>query len=236
MFSAFSFGKIIKTILPGSILAAGLILLAEGLWQSTIAPGESLVAKLAVKDWLTAVTAALIPLSLILGFLLNTWVWIYFNARMRAQVDAQLAGTIFPEIRKELSSGLWKSVRSRLAGSAADLAQMKNPTRESLEYFYLPVVSLDRLNYLRESYFSWYEFQINTAFSVLISMPFVAFVLFVKMPGNTAVVAAIVVALAFATYFFFRGLWRAAARNLVEYEKDLMLLIAGSLAHGAPRP
>jgi hypothetical protein len=32
MFSAFSFGKIIKTILPGAILTAALLFLAEGLW------------------------------------------------------------------------------------------------------------------------------------------------------------------------------------------------------------
>ncbi len=43
MFSAFSFGKIIKTILPGTILAAGVLLLCDALW---------LLIEVVNKDWL----------------------------------------------------------------------------------------------------------------------------------------------------------------------------------------
>ena len=57
--------------------------------------------------------------------------------------------------------------------SEADFAtpQANSPLRSSLENFYLPTISLDRLNYLWESYFSWYEFQINTAAALLILVP-----------------------------------------------------------------
>jgi hypothetical protein len=230
MFSAFSFGKVIKTILPGSILAGGLILLAEALWRWSVS-GESLLARLASKEWLTGVTAALVPVSMILGFLLNTWVWLFFNPRMRRQVDGELSKTIFPEIRKRLSADLWKNIRSYIEESGKTLNQVENPARESLEYFYLPVVSLDRLNYLWESYFSWYEFQINTAFAIALSTPFALFLLWVRThEQSTALFLKIAAGLVIVVVFLFRWLWKAAKENRKEYEKDLMLLIAGSLA------
>jgi hypothetical protein len=41
--------------------------------------------------------------------------------------------------------------------------------RVHLHDFFLPVMDLDRLTFLRESYFSWFEFQINSAAALLLT-------------------------------------------------------------------
>ena len=233
MFSAFSFGKIIKTILPGSILAAGFALLLEAFYSWRFGPEKSLLVMFANEKWLTAFTASLVPLSLILGFLLNTWVWFFFNGLMRREVQRQLKPEVFPKLRQKLSDELWQKISAYLAEPGKTFDRADYPSRESLEYFYLPVVSLERLNYLCESYFSWYEFQINTAFALLISMPSVILLAWVKLPdlhGTLFLRGA--GALAVFVLLLFWWLWIAARKNRTEYERDLLLLVAGSLAAG----
>ena len=92
MFSAFSFGKIIKTILPGAILTAALLLVAEGLW-GLWRPFEGFLLASIQKDWITPFTAGLIPVSLILGFFLNTFAWMTLNPRLRERSDAEIKTT-----------------------------------------------------------------------------------------------------------------------------------------------
>ena len=232
MFSAFSFGKIIKTILPGTILAAAILLLCEGLWLLT--KGKSLL-EVVNKDWLTPIGAALIPLSLILGFLLNTFVWLVLNERLRALAVAELGPTVFPGIREQLHEGLWRSIGDRFGGEAH--ASLREPPREALEYFYLPVVSLTHLNYLWESYFSWYEFQLNTGCALALSLPSVALYAWARTgPARfgwflLALSVALIVVVALAA-----GLKIAAVKNRVQYEKNLVLLIAGAVIAGESRP
>ena len=118
--------------------------------------------------------------------------------------------------------------------SEADFAtpQANSPLRSSLEYFYLPTISLDRLNYLWESYFSWYEFQINTAAALLILVPGEFFLVWVAVrPVYPELFIALVLTLIPLTILLAVGLWQAAKRNLVEYRKNLLLLITGSLTH-----
>src|SRR5712672_1901047 len=99
MFSAFSFGKIIKTILPGAILTTALLLIIEAIW-ALLFPGDSFLLAKIPTDWITPVSAGLIPLSLILGFFLNTFTWMALNQRMRVRCDAELSTTIYCGMRK----------------------------------------------------------------------------------------------------------------------------------------
>jgi hypothetical protein len=231
MFSAFSFGKIIKTILPGSIFTAGLILLIETILRANFGAEVSLLAKLADKD-LGAMTAAVfVPVSLILGFFLNTAVWACCNTTMRAQSDAALASTVFPDIRRELAARLWQTISKQVDDPSIARRQFENPTRESLEYFYLPVISLDRLNYLWESYFSWYEFQINSAMALLFLLPGEILLSWSASNSNHREFFLLVTLTCVPlTLLLAWGLWRAAKQNLTEYRKSLILLITGSLA------
>ncbi len=229
MFSAFSFGKIIKTILPGLILTTGLVLLAETVLRSTGA-SASLLHKLADKDFAPAAAAVLVPLSLILGFFLNTVVWLGCNQKMRERSDAELSATVFPYIRAKLAARLWQNLSDELEDPSIIERRAKNPTRESLEYFYLPALSLDRLNYLWESYFSWYEFQINSAAALLFLVPGeVLFPWVAIYPSRPEIFLLCLLSFVPATVLLAWGLCYAAQKNLTEYRKNLVLLIAGAL-------
>ena len=81
MYSAFSFGKIIKTILPGSILAGTLFLIAETIGVRFYQ--TSLLQAIVAKEAAALAGAVLVPVSLFLGFVLNTFVWLYLNGAVR---------------------------------------------------------------------------------------------------------------------------------------------------------
>lgn len=108
MLSAFSFGKIIKTFLPGTLLCAAMLVVLEGLYRWI--GGCSIVPIIANKDIIVATTAALLPLSLLLGFVLNTIVWLFFN-RLVAR----------PLVRSKLSKS--KDLRSSQNGSTRAIAR-----------------------------------------------------------------------------------------------------------------
>ncbi len=230
MFGSFSFGKIIKTILPGSILTFGIILLLEVILSSNFGAHATLLAKLFDKDLGPVVAVVLVPVSLILGFFLNTAVWACCNTTMRAQSDAALATTVFPDIRTKLATRLWLTISKQLDDQSIAQRQFQNPTRESLEYFYLPVISLDRLNYLWESYFSWYEFQINSAMALLFLIPGEILWSWAATDSShrefflLSTLTCVPLTLLLAWF-----LWWAAQQNLTEYRKNLILLITGSL-------
>ena len=231
MFSAFSFGKIIKTVLPGGLLFAAFVLLAEAIGQ--LVEQESLLAKFTDRDLLAAFTTGAVLFSLILGFLLNTFIWMTLNKRFRLARDAKLSDTIFPGIRKKLSEELWNQVNRYLEDSGGEPKKKDDPTREHLEYYYLPVVSLDNLNYLWESYFSWYEFQLNTACAfglLIINGAILLAVMWLEVWGlGWALLSMVIFVLLLLGGVLIWGLKRAALANLTEYEKNLMLLLMGSL-------
>jgi hypothetical protein len=233
LFSAFSFGKIIKTVLPGSLLFATLVLVVEAIWR--LVENESPLAILAKNELIAPFSGVAIIFSLILGFLLNTFVWITLNKQFRAASDAELKDTIFYRIRNKLSSDLWDNVVSYLDNNDASFGQNeRNSTRVSLEYYYLPYLSLENLNYLWESYFSWYEFLLNTAcaFAVLAASGifFFGVLWIVVWDLEWGLLILVGVLMAVTAVFIYMGLRRAALRNLVNYEKNLMFLLMGSFS------
>jgi hypothetical protein len=149
---------------------------------------------------------------------------------MRRQIQRRLQPEVFPKIREKLSDELWKKISVYIADPGKAYDRTDYPSRESLEYFYLPLVSLERLNYLWESYFSWYEFQVNTGFAVLFSTPSVMFLTWVKMePSPWSRFLGVAAGVTVFVALLFWWLWIAARENRAEYQRNLMLLIAGSL-------
>jgi len=232
MFSAFSFGKIIKTILPGAILGFALALFVESSW-ALWRPGTGFLISQLPKDWITPVTAAFIPFSLILGFFQNTVVWMALNYRMRVRSDEELRATIYAELRAKLSQGLWEDSEEYFGKIGQALRQVAHPERLPLEYYYLPVVTLTNLNYLWESYFCWYEFDINSACALLLSALGTLFLLYVKLWQWPFLLLLLTLTLLMSSFALITILMRAAVKNLVAYERNLLLLIAGSLAKAA---
>lgn len=227
MLSAFSFGKIIKTFLPGTVLCAALLLVVEGLSQWLA--GRSIAPTIADKDILVATTAALLPLALLLGFVLNTVVWLVINrwfARPRAHRSLEQSDTY-----KKLRTALIERLHAGLKDVAPEIRNV-DPEFESLEYFYLPVVTLERHNQLWESYFSWYEFQANTALAAVLFAAALIFYLWVKplKPAHEAWACALIVVISMSGAVM---LLSAALMNLIEFERKLLILIAGSLEYQA---
>lgn len=226
MLSAFSFGKIIKTFLPGTILCAAILLLLEAVSQSI--KHCSIVPVVANKDVVVATTAVLLPISLLLGFVLNTVVWLVVNrwiARPLAHWRLEKSDTF-----KKLRAGLAEKLCACLKSFAKDELRQIDREFESLEYFYLPVVTLERHNLVWESYFSWYEFQANTALAVLLLAAALIFYLCVKPLKAPHEFWACFLTIAISILGTLT-LMTASIMNLAEFERKLLILIAGSLQH-----
>lgn len=224
MLSAFSFGKIIKTFLPGTILCAALLLALETAFQWI--GHRSIVPIIANKDIIVATTAALLPIALILGFVLNTVVWLLVNRLVaRPIVHRRLAKS---STYVCLHAGLLARMHAGLKDCAQDLDSVGDHF-DSIEYYYLPLITLERHNLVWESYFSWYEFQANTALAIVIfAVALCAYLSVLRLKPiheSWAEASTIVIAVTgFATL-----LW-ASLLNLEEFERKLLILIAGSLA------
>jgi hypothetical protein len=231
VFSAFSFGKIIKTVLPGVILTAALLLALEGFWALWHPEAGFLLGALP-KEWITPVTAALIPVSMILGFFLNTFAWMVLNHRMRRRSDPKLEQTPYAALRLRLSEGLWSELNEHFK-TAQPFDEALPLDRLQLEYYYLPRVKLTNLNYLWESYFCWYEFHINSACALVVLGPAAAFLVAVKLHECSFLLLIFVLLLLVLSWTLYSVLTRSAVRNLASYEKNLMLLIAGSLVEAS---
>jgi hypothetical protein len=230
MFSAFSFGKIIKTILPGAILASALLLFVEGVLELCYPHRGFLLADLP-KDWITPFTASLIPLSLILGFFLNTFTWITLNTPLRKLCEKEITPTIYATLRTKLTEGLAAELTAYCNKIGAPSGGVSFSPPPPLAYYYLPPVTLTNLNYLWESYFCWYEFDINSAIALIFALAAAVFLLGVRLPQREVLFYGLILAL--LTAALCTMLWRAAVKNLVSYEKNQILLIAGSLACAA---
>ncbi len=225
MLSAFSFGKIIKTFLPGTLLCAAMLVVLEGLYRWLA--NCSIVPLIANKDVIVATTAALLPLSLLLGFALNTLVWLVFNrfiARPLVRRTLDKSPTY-----NALRSALLERLKTGLRNIAPAIREVDDEF-QSLEYFYLPVVTLERHNQLWESYFSWYEFQANTAFAVVLLAAALIFYLSVKplhAPHELwACLLTVVISIVGAAILMI-----ASIMNLLEFDRKFLVLVAASLDH-----
>jgi len=240
--SAFSFGKIIKTFIPGLIATLALAFIIEllHLWTQKIPASELAVSPL----WLTfrnhsyfctssptqganvaVVGAIVLPLALTLGFFLNTIHWLWFHRFF--------ANKAREERRKDVN---FSALEDSLMAEANFLVQVVSPgvtfEEPALQHVFLPFVDLERLHYLRESYFSWYEFQVNSAKAWLLSL-LAYMAVFVALALHWSI--------CLQQYAFYLGiplvlsiivvlvLWKAALCNLVRYEERFLLFLAGSL-------
>jgi hypothetical protein len=68
-----------------------------GIWR----PAEGFLLGKTPKDWITSFSAALIPVSLILGFFLNTIAWMILNSLVRARSDLEIKQTVYGKLREK---------------------------------------------------------------------------------------------------------------------------------------
>ena len=169
LLSAFSFGKIIKTFVPGLLATGGVLLVVELLYRlslSTPCPsgsgflgcffGGSFLRRVALVDTArtTAFGAFLIPIGLMLGFLLNTFMWWRCNDWCRRRVECRIDANLLAA-RQSIEARASRAFRTVVGQTDA-------VPRTHLQDFYLPLLDLDKLTFLRESYFAWFEFHFNS--------------------------------------------------------------------------
>ncbi len=216
------FGKINKTILPGLILSVGVILFAEALgWRFG---SRSILLLLSQEELLAAFTAVLVPLTVLLGYLLNTFLWMTVGKRFRMQVrltvDQEGYDALRTAILRRRDEGLARLV-GRGTGSQA------SPAR-GLELYFLPQLTVQHLNHVWESYFSWYEYQMNSAYALLIASVPTCYYLTVILDsplGSWLLPLGVFSGASLAAL----ALCKAAFENLCAYERSLLVLIAGAL-------
>lgn len=235
--SAFSFGKILKTLIPGLIAAGGGLLVVElvyrvssekpcapgsGFWQCFFS-GSFLSVALADTARTTAFGALLLPLALMLGFLLNTVMWLCVNDTCRRRADRAMDNALL-------------TARSTLEGRASEayravLGTNAGAPRVHLTDFYLHLMELDKLTFLRESYFSWFEFHFNSLGALCLTA--VAYAVTVITLGQRWSVpfwwpSHLIIPLATVAILVV-FLWCAGLRNLRRYQEGFVWFLLGTL-------
>ena len=110
---------------------------------------------------ITAFGALLLPVALMLGFLLNTAIWFCLNDRCRGWADRTMDGNL-RNARTALESDA-RFAFGTVIGEGAGVP------RVHLSDFYLTCLDLDKLTFLRESYFSWFEFHFNSVAALTVT-------------------------------------------------------------------
>jgi hypothetical protein len=239
--AGFSLGNIIKSLIPGLIAAAALWLLFELAFHSSLDVSDKPTGSVSAAYWMNSLAASvtrdttrttllgllLLPVSLMLGFFLNTIVWLVANGPLRALVKRNLSDSETVLLEK-------LTVLSHYVAELYGIdASRWNPHLPSL---FLPVLDLAKVAHIHNSYFSWYEFQINSALATLLlagsciatacfletqwQLPFVAAFEFFPMP------VALLLGLLFVSLAV---MVISAYRNLKCHEERLIWLMAGSL-------
>lgn len=227
--SAFSFGQLIKTFLPGLIASVSPFLVLETLyeWKKISAPASlleflqgSLAAKLIGANLVGWITLWVL-LALLLGFSLNSVHWALFHDICRKRC-------ISPELEKanqELRRVAKRALEEVLPG------RYGRP-QPSIQGFFLSQVDLAKHTFLRESYFAWYEFHMNSL--VALGVVLITFVVTsisltahwgLAWESEAALILLVTVVCAGAMFF----LWRAALLNLQTYEERSFWFLIGTL-------
>lgn len=230
--SAFSFGQLIKTFLPGLIASTSPLLVLETLYElrRTTVPAswldflrQSFTYRVVSPNLAGSVTL-LVLVALLLGFSLNSIHWMFFHELCRGRCTSKE----LKEMKGKLKTIVKRTLGEVMPGSHPEL----DP---SVEGFFLHKVDLAKLTFLRESYFAWYEFHMNSLMAlILVVLTFICTSLVlaihwqVAWSGEAMLVLSVILACAGAIAF----LWKAALRNLTMYEVRLFWFLIGTLSSG----
>jgi len=231
VFGTFTFGRLIKTFLPGTVLFASALLYLD-------AVANLFGLDFSVINWAIGnpilTTLATIPGSIILGILLNTVVFGgLLDVLVRQPVNSEMSE--FNVLRDSIvDCTLNTSETNTLIPS-----DIYDTFKEHVDFdsFMLPRVDLDKLVYIRESYWYYLEFQVNVALASVFSLTGVFFwwIRHDTVVGLTAGPALVLAAaLILVTGLVFVALIRAARLNYMRHKKKLLSLWIGQMAAGTP--
>jgi hypothetical protein len=226
--SAFSFGQLIKTFLPGLIASASPLLILEAAyqWRQASAPAtcwdllEQSFLRLMSSNLASSITL-LVLAALLLGFSINSVHWVWFHKFCRKRCTS-------PELEKA------QEALRRIAERALEKVLPGPDPRPtaSVQGFFLPQIDLAKYAHLRESYFAWYEFHMNSLVAlgvVLVTFIGVSAALSVHWRiawRSEGILILLVTGFCVAAMVF---LWRAALLNLKTYEERSFWFLVGTL-------
>ena len=226
LFSAFSFGSLIKTFIPGLVLFFVLLVYIElfGYW---------IHGYLGIFDYLfknpLLITFISIPTSIFLGVILNSIVFSGLSSYL-LENRHEKNNKSFYEFRKYVIAKTNEKMSTYFDFSE----QQKEIFKQTVDprYFFLHKESLANLMYLRESYWYYLEFQLNTLVAITFGMPLFVATLFVLKSNSiielhTLFITTIILAIA---WFLFAWLcMRSALFNLDAHRKKELSLLLGTI-------
>jgi hypothetical protein len=241
LLSAFSFGKIIKTFVPG-VIALGLPMFASELVHfATLPDGYSLTPEAMWAFYLdksfifggdiktgeiALIGISLVPTALILGFLCNTIFWFFCHSFCWTRIEGHQDDE-YHRLRAHLENLAIRATRRLLGPTAAP----KKLPQLYLPGFLLPILDFTKWSYVRESYFSWYEFHLNAVFAILLAfLSYLAFWIYLavrwSLGGDWVLTLAVPCSLIFAVAGL---LVSSALRNLKVFQQRSLWFFLGTL-------
>ena len=226
LFGVFSFGSLIKTFLPGLILFFVMLMYLE--LTVFYIFDDTCVFKFLI-DKVLFFTILSIPVSIILGIILNTVVfsgmsdWLIEDRHKRNNAE-------FYNLQKSIMEKMNIKVSKKFDLSDKDSSVFKNTIDP--RYFFLHKKPLENLMYLRESYWYYMEFQLNTLVAICISLPALIWGIFLFYSNGilTSSSALCVLFVIVLTLFLIGSLFiKAAIYNLDSHRKKDLSLLAGTI-------
>lgn len=224
-FGAFNFGNFIKLFLPGFILFTGIVLAFDAFFLIYI-PEIGFLDTVKRAPVIFSFTA--IPIILILGIFLNMTFFLglkdkILQRRLKEEHSDQIHRC--DTLLDETVEGYFKNGKFS--------SNMKEGIREIIKpnFFLLDKIDLHKFNFLLESYWYYYEFQINTMLALVILYPFAAFWLYLRLSlkvGNTPFFIMIAV-LTVSIIALSRLCFKCAQKNYAEHKIALSSYWAGIL-------
>jgi hypothetical protein len=155
LFGAFNFGRLIKTFLPGFVILIGLCLVIDS--SIVLATSNRLFLKWIERD-AVLLTLISIPLSLICGIVSNMVCFTFVTDKL-IRLPYNRENAALNNLQESVSNWVNEHCASKDKLNPTILNEFKNYF--DLEYFLLPIIKLEKLSYLQESYWYYLEFQLN---------------------------------------------------------------------------
>jgi hypothetical protein len=162
VFGAFSFGRLIKTFLPGFVVLMSIPLYVE----SVLLIANSSHSLL---NWIYAnailASALAVPLSLIFGIISNIVFFTFLTDRLIRKPFIE-GNQDFNKTQQRISEWITSHYEDKNLIPSDIFGDFKKYI--DLDFFLLPQLQLDKLVFLQESYWYYLEFQLNLILSVIV--------------------------------------------------------------------
>ncbi|MDP5182333.1 hypothetical protein QOZ88_06755 [Blastococcus sp. BMG 814] len=231
MLGGMAFSRLIKTFLPGLIMALSFVGYYD-LVASIGAPPETFLHDVLARNVGLAATV-LVPASLFLGLLSNMLVFLRLQRPRRNRTgERQRNMDALSALEDEIKLDHWRRSRAEFGwppltdDEAAAEAKLLN-----VDYLLHPAVTGERMAQLKDSYWYYMEFQRNSVLALGLALPPLMAVAYGEgsASGAAAGVAGAAAVAAVASLVFFL-LTRGARENAYQFQRRrVSLLAAGGL-------